>query len=80
MKKMIILLLFVGIAISCTNWRRTNKCFITEAMFEKADKVYAETKSIESVRESLKKAEWEQCEINEAVYRIEKVHHLEGNK
>lgn len=79
MKKIFISLSFVLLLIGCS-WLKNDKSFITEQMFEKADKVYQETKSLDSVRASLEKAQWTPSEINQAIYRIKKVNHLEEKK
>lgn len=46
-------------------------------MFIKADKLYDECGTLDGVARILKTKEyWRQAEINEAIYRLKKVHNL----
>jgi hypothetical protein len=54
-----------------------DRCFIEDEQFLYADKIYQDTYSLEQVERQLRKDEqWRRCEINEAIYRLKKVHNL----
>lgn len=54
-----------------------DKCYIEDAMFVKADRLYSNLGSISLVEKHLCEIEqWRRCEINEALYRLKKVHNL----
>lgn len=54
-----------------------DRCFIEDEEFVYADQLYARLGSIALVERHLcEKEQWRTCEINEAVYRLRKVHSL----
>lgn len=73
MKKLLLLLLIV-FAVGCAY---NTKSYISKPMYDKAEEFYKETNSLEKVRESLEKLEWLDAEIDEAIYRLKKVHNID---
>lgn len=54
-----------------------DRCFIEDSQFAFADQLYDRTGSLQLVEQELCSFyEWKQCEVNEAVYRLRKVHDL----
>jgi hypothetical protein len=54
-----------------------DRCFIEDEQFILADKLYSQLGSILLVDRHLCEVEqWKRCEINEALYRLRKVHGL----
>lgn len=54
-----------------------DRCYIEDAMFVRADRLYAQYGSIALVERHLREFEqWRNCEVNEALYRLRKVHSL----
>lgn len=54
-----------------------DRCYIEDAQFVHADKTYAQYGSIALVERHLRENDkWRDCEVNEAIYRIRKVHSL----
>lgn len=76
MKKVIFAIFIVCLLASCS-WLHYNKRYISQPMFDVANELYLETKSLESVKNGLQDAQWRRAEINEALYRLKKVHGLE---
>lgn len=54
-----------------------DRCYIEDAQFLEADKMYSRFGSLALVERYLReKKEWRDCEVNEAIYRLRKVHDL----
>ena len=54
-----------------------DRCFIENEQFIVADRMYAKCGSILLVEKQLREElQWRKCEVNEAVYRLKKVHSL----
>jgi hypothetical protein len=73
--RMCCVLLF-SIALSCS-WYRQDRCWVSDARFTAAQQLYDRTGSLDVVVQTLRDEGWGRCEINEAVYRLKKVNHLE---
>lgn len=60
--------------LGCTSGDR---CYIEDSQFITADHLYSRLGSIQLTERHLREVEqWRKCEINEALYRIRKVHNL----
>ena len=64
------------IGLSCS-WYRYDRCWISDARFQAVQQLYDQTGSLDIVIQTLRDERWRRCEIDEAVYRLKKVHHLE---
>ena len=54
-----------------------DRCYIEDSQFVFADQMYDRMGSLQLVEQELCNVyEWRQCEINEALYRLRKVHDL----
>lgn len=54
-----------------------DRCFIEDEQFIVADKLYSKCGSILLVEKQLREElQWRNCEVNEAIYRLKKVHNL----
>ena len=54
-----------------------DRCFIENEQFIIADRLYAKCGSILLLEKQLREElQWRNCEVNEAVYRLKKVHSL----
>lgn len=54
-----------------------DRCYIEDSQFAFADQLYDKVGSVQLVEQELCKVyEWKRCEINEALYRLRKVHDL----
>lgn len=54
-----------------------DRCFIEDSQFVYADQLYDRTGSLQLVEQELTNVyQWKACEINEALYRLRKVHDL----
>lgn len=54
-----------------------DRCYIEDFQFLQADQLYNRLGSISLVERHLREIEqWRECEINEALYRLRKVHRL----
>lgn len=54
-----------------------DRCYIEDSQFAFADQMYDRVGSLQLVEQELKSYyQWKPCEINEAVYRLRKVHDL----
>lgn len=54
-----------------------DRCAIDDAEFVVADQLYSRYGSIAMVEEQLRKQlQWRDCQVNEAIYRLRKVHNL----
>ena len=49
-----------------------DRCFIFDTRYHEARRAFERTGSVSLVRQALEDAHWPECEINEAIYRIEK--------
>ncbi|MDD4278885.1 MAG: hypothetical protein PHX74_04025 [Candidatus Sumerlaeales bacterium] len=57
--------------------KQNDRTYIDKAMFIKADKLYNECGTLDGVAKTLKTKEyWTNAEINQAIYRLKKVHNL----
>lgn len=70
------LLLMFLIGVSCS-WYRNDRCWISDARFQTVQELYDKTGSLDVVIQTLRDEGWKRCEINEAVYRLKKVDHLD---
>ena len=53
------------------------RCYIEDAQFVLADRLYSKLGSLTLVERHLRETEqWRSCEISEAMYRLHKVHNL----
>ena len=71
----LILIIFL-ISLSCS-WHQEERCWIADTRFLAVQQLYDQTGSLDVVIQTLNDKDWKQCEINEAVYRLKKVNHLE---
>lgn len=54
-----------------------DRCYIEDSQFAFADQLYDRTGSLQLVQQELTNTyQWKACEINEAMYRLRKVHDL----
>jgi hypothetical protein len=54
-----------------------DRCYIEDAQFVQADRLYSRYGSLVLVERHLReKLQWRNCEVNEALYRLRKVHSL----
>lgn len=54
-----------------------DRCYIEDAQFVEADRLYSRYGSLVLVERHLReKLQWRPCEVNEALYRLRKVHSL----
>ncbi len=54
-----------------------DRCFIEDPMFIEADKIFSKSSSIVLTERILREEkQWRNCEVNEAIYRLKKVHDL----
>lgn len=54
-----------------------DRCYIEDSQFAFADQLYDKTGSLQLVQKELcDEFQWKPCEINEALYRLRKVHDL----
>jgi len=56
---------------------RNDRMWISDDQYQVAQAIYDKSGSLELTREELKKIYWRHAEINEAVYRLKKLYHLE---
>ena len=71
------LLLFIFlISLSCS-WYQDERCWIGDTRFLAVQQLYDKTGSLDIVIQTLNDKGWKKCEVNEAVYRLKKVNHLE---
>jgi hypothetical protein len=57
--------------------RYPDRCYIEDSQFVRADQLYSRLGSLQLVQDQLCNVyQWKPCEINEALYRIRKVHDL----
>ena len=71
------LLLFIFLISFSCSWYQEERCWIDDARFLAVQQLYDQTGSLDVVIQTLNDKDWKQCEINEAVYRLKKVNHLE---
>lgn len=72
-----LIIVVIILVVSGCSWRQTDRCWISDAYYEKARELYLKTASLEVVKQTLKDNYWTQAEINEAIYRLKKEFHLE---
>lgn len=60
------------------SWYRTNKCWIGVDKYNIAKATYLRLGSLDQTREELKLFYWRPCEINQAIYWIEKDLYLDS--
>jgi hypothetical protein len=54
-----------------------DRCFIEDSQYVHADQLYARMGSLALVERQLRERDqWQNCEVNEALYRLRKVHRL----
>lgn len=54
-----------------------DRCFIEDSQYVHADQLYAKMGSLALVERQLRERDqWQNCEVNEALYRLRKVHRL----
>jgi hypothetical protein len=54
-----------------------DRCYIEDEQFVHADQLYSQMGSLDLVARYLREEDqWRKCEVNEAVYRLRKVHDL----
>jgi len=54
-----------------------DRCFIENEQFIHADRLYSQMGSLDLVARYLREQDqWRKCEVNEAIYRLRKVHDL----
>ena len=54
-----------------------DRCYIEDSQFAFADQLYDKVGALQLVEQELRdRYQWKACEINEAVYRLRKVHDL----
>jgi len=57
--------------------RYSDRCYIEDSQFVRADQLYSRLGSLQLVQDQLCNVyQWKPCEINEALYRLRKVHDL----
>lgn len=74
---MTVLALLLALAAGCAAWRN-DRMWIPEQKFEEARRVYDTTGSLSLTEKALSEnPTWQHGEVNEAVYRLRKINHLE---
>ena len=80
LKTLCLALAVVLVALVCASCAlyRNDKMYVSDVKYEEARKIYDETGSLDLTRQKLVESEtWRRAEINEAMYRLRKQHHLE---
>lgn len=65
------LVVAVALSIGCVGGPR-DRCFVQPIKYREARRAFERTGSVALVREALEDDHWPNCQINEAIYRIEK--------
>ena len=74
---MVLLALAMVSAAGCSAWRN-DRMWIPETKFEEARRVYDTTGSLALTEKALEENPiWQRGEVNEAIYRLRKINHLE---
>ncbi|GAB4320671.1 MAG: hypothetical protein Kow0059_15160 [Candidatus Sumerlaeia bacterium] len=60
------------------SWYRTNRCWISVDKYNIAKSIYLNLGSLDQTREQLRLSYWRPCEINQAIYWIQKDLHLDS--
>jgi len=81
MKKTLLLAATLAIVtfffLSGCSWYKTNRCWIGVNRYNEAKAAYEELESLDLTRQQLKQAYWRPCEINTAIYWIQKDYKLD---
>ena len=67
----LLLAALLGLSAACVGGPN-DRCYIDDLRYHEARRAFERTQSLEVVERALKDAHWPNCEINEAIYRIEK--------
>ena len=61
-----------ALALASCELYQTDRCFVDEQVYEIAYGLFMESGSLDIVERRLTFYEWQRCEINEVIYRLEK--------